>query len=367
MIYCDHNATTPVLPAAREAIIATLEGSFGNPSSGHALGRQARKLVDDARQSVGKLLGTSPASVTFTSGATEAINHALHTAGPGRFLVSAVEHPAVFAALQMRLNRDTEVLPVGPQGRIDVDAVLEQVDRGAHPALVSVMAANNETGIIQPFEELALRLRERMVPFLVDAVQYVGRLPVDLCADFLVLTGHKIGGIKGAGALVARDVAGVMPLISGGGQEQGRRGGTEAVPAIVGLGAAVKHLLAHRDSDSRKVQGLRDRFETEIFQRIPGVKIVGAEVDRIPNTSLILLPRADAEPVVRRLGAAGFAASTGSACNAGTIKPSRVLVAMGYAPEASFRALRFSFGPSNTDDDISQLLDALPKCGASGG
>jgi len=362
MIYFDHNSTTPVRPEARAAVIETLDGGFGNPSSVHNAGRIARKILEDARSSVASLLKTDSARVTFTSGATEAINHVIHTAGPGRVLVSAVEHPAVLAALQMRLNRDVEILPVGEDGRLQVDQVLEKVDRGAHPALVAVMAANNETGIIQPYQELAQKLRERMVPTLVDAVQYVGRLPTEHVADYTVITGHKIGGIKGAGALITRDPQGVLPLVAGGGQEQGRRGGTEPIPAIAALGAAVTQLSAHRNTEAQYLERLRDAFETEVLSRWPSFRIVGKGGPRIPNTSLIILPRLESEPVVRRLAAAGVAVSTGSACNTGSIKPSRVLMAMGIPPEMTFRAIRFSFGPNNTMDEVGKTLDLLPRC-----
>ena len=362
MIYFDHNSTTPVRPEARDAVVKTLTEGFGNPSSSHQAGKVARQILDDARTSIGRLLKTDASRVIFMSGATEAINHAIHTAGPGRVLVSAVEHPAVTAGLQMRLNREVEVLPVGSDGRLEVERVLKQVDTGAHPAMVAVMAANNETGIIQPYKELASALRERMVPTLVDAVQYVGRLPLEHVSDYMVMTGHKIGGIKGAGALIARDPEGVLPLIAGGGQEQGRRGGTEPLPAIAALGAAVKHLLSHRDADARQVEQLRDAFEAELLNRWPSFKVVGKGVPRIPNTSLVILPRLESEPVVRRLAAAGVAVSTGSACNTGSLRPSRVLMAMGIPPEMTFRAIRFSFGPSNTMDEVGKVLDLLPRC-----
>jgi cysteine desulfurase len=175
MMYFDHNSTTPAIPEAREAALAAMEEGIGNPSSVHAFGKSARAVVEDARSAVSAYVKTDSSRVIFTSGATEAINHAIHTAGPGRVLVSGVEHPAVLTALTMKLNREVEVLPVDDSGRLNVEQVLEQVDTGAHPALVAVMAANNETGIIQPYKDLVGRLRERMVPTLVDAVQYVGR------------------------------------------------------------------------------------------------------------------------------------------------------------------------------------------------
>ena len=362
MIYFDHNSTTPVRPQARDAVMKTLEDGFGNPSSVHEAGKYSRKILEDARTSIGSLLKTDASRVLFTSGATEAINHVIHTAGPGRVLVSAVEHPAVLAGLQMRLNREVEVLPVGADGRLEVDRVLKQVDTGAHPALVAVMAANNETGIIHPYKELTQKLRERMVPTLVDAVQYVGRLPLEHVADYIVMTGHKIGGIKGAGALIARDPEGILPLIAGGGQEQGRRGGTEPIPAIAALGAAVNQLLDNRDAEARTVERLRDAFETELLNRWPSFRIVGKASPRIPNTSLVILPRLESEPVVRRLAGAGVAVSTGSACNTGSLRPSRVLMAMGIPPEMTFRAIRFSFGPTNTMDEVGKVLDLLPKC-----
>jgi cysteine desulfurase len=362
MMYFDYNSTTPVIPEARQAALAAMEGAVGNPSSLHSFGKNARTIVENARSAVSAYVKTDSSRVIFTSGATEAINHAIHTAGPGRVLVSGVEHPAVLAALTMRLNREVEVLPVDDSGRLNVDQVLEQVDTGAHPALVAVMAANNETGIIQPYKALVSRLRERMVPTLVDAVQYVGRLPYEHAADYTVFTSHKIGGIKGAGVMVARDPKGVLPLIAGGGQEQGRRGGTEAVPAIAALGAAIKHLNTHRDSESRRVEELRDSFEAELLNRWPSMVIAGKTSPRIPNTSLVILPRMDSEPVVRRLADEGVAVSTGSACNTGSLKPSRVLMAMGFAPEMTFRAIRFSFGPDNTAEEVGKLLPLLSKC-----
>ncbi len=361
MIYLDHNATTPLLDEAKAAMVAALEGAWGNPSSAHKAGRQARAVLDEARRTLAELAGARPEQVVFTSGATEALNQAIHSAGPGRVLVSAVEHPAVWAALEARPDRRVEVLPVGADGAVDVAHVVAEVERGEAPALVIVMAANNETGLLQPVAELTRAMREREVPLLVDAVQWAGRLPIDFAPDYLVVTAHKLGGPKGVGALVTPTDAPVLPLIFGGGQERGLRGGTEPLPAIAGFGAAVAQVRVDRAHEAHRVQALRDRLEETLLAELPGARVIGRGAPRLPNTISLLLPEGvEAEAVVGRLDRAGIAVSTGSACHSGTLKPSRVLTAMGLGPDECFRVVRVSLGHTTDVVEIDRLAAVLP-------
>lgn len=358
MIYMDHNATTPVLPEARAAVMAALEDGWGNPSSSHAAGRRARAIVDEARAAVAEAANAAPERITFTSGATEALNHVIWAAGPGRVIASAIEHPAVLAAVDNQPGRSVELAPVDSSGQVDVDALLELVEAGDRPALVAVMAANNETGIIQPVTQIGEALGERGVPFLVDAVQYVGKFPVTWRCDFLVATAHKLGGPKGVGCVVTDWE--LPPLIDGGGQERGHRGGTEPVPALAGFGAAMRWVSANRDAESARLGLLRDQLVTGLTSRIEGLEVVGPNAPRLPNTAAILLPnRCDAAHVMARLDAAGVCVSAGSACHAGSAKPSRVLTAMGIADKRAVRAMRLSLGHGNTADEVAQVVDLL--------
>lgn len=357
--YLDHNATTPVLGTVRAAMLDALETGWGNPSSSHPTGRRAREIVEGARARVAALCGASPGEVIFTSGATEAINQAVFSAGEGVVLVSAVEHPAVEAACTTHGRTRVEI-PVESRGAVEVERVLRQVDSGPRPALVAVMAANNETGILNPVRQLAAELAERGVPFLVDAVQWAGRLPIDFRPDYLVLTGHKLGGPKGAGALVVSGRSTPRPLIAGGGQERGRRGGTEAVPAIAGFGEAIRRVLDERDVQSQRLASLRQCLERDLLRLLPGAAIVGADVPRLPNTISFTLPaNMDRGGIVQRLTQCGIAVSAGSACHAGSTRPSRVLTALGLSDAEAHRTLRFSLGWQTTKTDTERLAHAL--------
>ena len=360
-IYLDYNATAPLLPAAREAVISALDHGFGNPSSKHWAGRAAHALVKEARAAVAALAGAAPEQVLFTSGATEALHQALVSAGPGRIVASAVEHPAVFAAARLLGGREVTSVAPEPGGRLDPDAVLAAVDAGPPPALVAVMAANNVTGLEHPVGALAAALRARGVPLLVDAVQFAGKRPIDFAPDYLVLTGHKLGGPKGVGALVARSGARLAPHIDGGGQEGGLRGGTEPVPAIAGFGAAAAWTLEHLATLGATYAALRDHLEGALLAALPGAFVVGAGLARLPNTSAFVLPPGvEAEAVMGRLNRAGVAVSAGSACHSGSLEPSPVLLATGLTPAEAFRALRLSLGHATTRGEIDRVAELLP-------
>ena len=367
MIYLDHNATTPVVTEARLAVAAALETAWANPSSSHALGKIARKMLDAARYDVAATLGVEPQQVIFESGATEAINHAVSAAGPGRVLVSAVEHPAVWAALERHPGRQVETVPVGRDGTVNLDTLLAAADEGPKPVLVAVMAANNETGVCQPVRTLAPELASRGVPFLVDAVQYAGKADLNgLDVDYLVCSAHKLGGPKGAGALVVRRGARPEPLVVGGGQEFGLRCGTESVPAIAGFGAAMRRIQQHREVDTERIGRLRDRLQDGLMEALDGLQVVGVDApERLCNTLSVILPEGvEAEAVMTRLDRAGVAVSAGSACHAGSLKPSRVLGAMGFSAAESFRALRISLGLGNDQAQIDRVLELFPKIAA---
>ena len=340
-----------------------LTDAWANPSSGHRAGRLARALRDEARSAVAALVGVGPDHVTFTSGATEALNHVVWSAGPGRVLASAVEHPAVIAAAENLGDRSLELVPVDSSGRVRVDELLKRVDDGLKPVLVAVMAANNVTGVLQPIAELSDALAQRGVPLLVDAVQLAGKLPVDFNCDYLVLTAHKLGGPKGVGALITKHA--LRPLVDGGGQESGRRGGTEPMPAIAGFGAAAREVLRTRERESQHLRELRDALEVGLKQALPGLQVIGEGASRLPNTSNVILPEGiEAEAMMTRLNLRGVCVSAGSACHTGSLKPSRVLSAMGLSPASCFRSLRLSLGHGNTRDDVDQVIAMMPEIAA---
>ncbi len=367
-LYLDHNATTPVNLEAREAMLEALTDGFGNPSSGHKHGRRAAALLEVARAQVAGAVDVPPDHVIFVSGATEAIHHAVHAAGPGRVLASAVEHPAVLAAITARRDRQLELVPVDRDGEVDALEILDRVDRltreDRRPALVAVMAANNETGVHQPVAELVAPLRERRVPLLIDAVQLAGkeRLGFEL-PDYLVLTAHKLGGPKGAGALAVRDPKSLPALIGGGGQEHGLRGGTEPIPAIAGFGAAMDLVRRTRDAEAARLSRLRDRLQTGLVGKLDGARVIGAGASaRLPNTLCIALPEgAEGADVVTALDERGICISAGSACHAGQHTPSRVLTAMGVPAAEALRAVRISLGRETLEQDIDRMLEVLPE------
>jgi cysteine desulfurase len=371
-IYLDWNATTPLRSEARAAMEASWDVA-GNPSSVHAEGRQARRLVEDARAAVAASLGALPRNVVFASSGTEAnvlaLSPGLHAAGGRpvrRLLVSSIEHASVLAGGRFSPHA-TEAIAVTSSGVVDLDDLRGKLASG-EPALVSIMAANNETGAIQPISEAARIVREAGCVLHVDAIQALGKIPLDireLGADLVTVSAHKIGGPKGVGALVlAEGLEGLAPLLGGGGQERGRRAGTENVAGIVGFGAAVKAALAGLEADSRRVEGLRDQLERGLRQT-PGLIIFSAEVPRLPNTTLFTVPGLRAETAVIGFDLEGIAVSSGSACSSGKVQPSHVLRAMGAGPKLAEGAVRLSLGWSTTEADIESCLKAWRKLSAT--
>ena len=366
-VYLDWNATTPLRPEARVAMAAAWDLA-GNPSSVHTEGRQARRLVEDARHAVAAAVGADSRNVVFTSGGTEANVLAL-TPGlfrkPGgpvtRLIVSAIEHASVLVGGRFAPEA-VEVLGVGQDGVVDLHR-LRLLLAGGPPALVSVMLANNETGALQPVAQIAELVRQAGGVLHVDAVQALGKISIDikqLQADLLSVSAHKIGGPKGVGALVLADgVAGLDALLRGGGQELGRRAGTENVPGIAGFGAAVKAAMAGY-SDMERVAALRQWLEDGLRQ-IRGTMVFSDSVQRLPNTTLFGVAGLRAETAVIGFDLEGIAVSSGSACSSGKVQPSHVLQAMGYGPEYSHAAVRLSLGWSSTESDVDRCLEAWRK------
>jgi cysteine desulfurase len=366
-VYLDWNATTPLRPEARTAMAAAWDLA-GNPSSVHAEGRQARRLVEDARQAVAASVVADARNVVFTSGGTEANVLAL-TPGlfrkPGlpveRLIVSAIEHASVL--LGGRFAADAiEMLGVDRDGVVDPDRLGTLLAEGP-PALVSVMLANNETGALQPVSAIADRVHQAGGLLHVDAVQALGKISIDmkaLQADLLTISAHKIGGPKGVGALVLADgVAGLDAVLRGGGQELGRRAGTENVPGIAGFAAAIKAAIAGF-GEMERVAGLRRRLEQGL-QQIRGTQVFSDSVPRLPNTTLFGARGLRAETAVIGFDLEGIAVSSGSACSSGKVQPSHVLEAMGYGPDLSKAAVRLSLGWSSTETDIDRCLEAWRK------
>ncbi|MCH6567526.1 MAG: cysteine desulfurase [Nitrospinae bacterium] len=368
-VYLDHNATTPVDPAVRDAMLPYLEEGFGNPSSLHSFGRTARVALDEARDSVAALVGGDPLSVIFVSSGTEANNLAIRgTAAAHRdrarhLVVSAVEHNSVMETCRA-MEADgfrTTIVPVDETGRVEPEAVAEAISD--ETLLVALMHANNEMGTIQPVEKVAELARERGVPVLVDAVQTVGKIPLDVLAmgcDMVSLSSHKLYGPKGAGALYVRKGLELKALITGGAHELSRRAGTENVPCIVGFGAACRLAAERREADEKRTLRLRDRLWKGVAERITGVFLNGDPVSRLPNTLNVSFEAVEGESVVINLDLKGIAVSTGSACSSGKVTLSPVLLAMGLDEARARGSVRFSLGRGTTEDDIDHVLDVLP-------
>jgi len=371
--YLDHNASAPLLPAARAAMIAALDMA-GNASSVHGAGRAARRLVDAARRDVAALVGANPAHVVFTSGATESAAmlltpHWRMGRAPLRFsrlYVLASDHACILGG--GRFGRDAvTILPVNHSGQVDIAAFRQALtahDPESGLPLVALHWANNETGVVQPVADLASIVAEAGGIFVVDAVQAAGRVPIDIstgCADFLILSSHKIGGPKGAGAIVGKaDLMMPEPLIVGGGQERGHRGGTENVAAITGFGAAAREV-----ADVASIPGLeavRVQFEEAIQEFVPDATVFGAGAPRLPNTVSFRIPGMKAETALIAFDLAGVAVSAGSACSSGRVGPSHVLVAMGFGEEAS--GLRVSIGRETGAAELTHFRTALQEIAA---
>ena len=337
--YLDYNAGAPLKASARAAMVEAL-AIAGNPSSVHAFGRAARRIIEASRRDVAALLNVPPSAVIFTSGATEANNAALNAAAPGRVLVSAIEHPSVLAAVP-----GAERLAVLPSGVVDLAALEDALAGSEPPALVAVMAVNNETGVIQPIEAVAALTRRYGARLHVDAVQAAGRIAIDmqhLGVASMSLSAHKLGGPQGAGALALLDDAGFRPLIKGGGQERSRRAGTENVAAIAGLAAVARE--AARLEEPAILAPLRDHLESLATALVPETVVIAAASPRVANTACLSLPGVRAETLVIALDLEGYAVSAGAACSSGKVKASDVLQAMGIAPHVATGAIRVSLG-----------------------
>jgi cysteine desulfurase len=363
--YLDCNATCAVTEAALAAMVQTSREAFGNPSSLHWAGRAARRVLDDARDALAAHVGAEPGAVVFTSGGTEANNLAIFgtLAGqqPGRIVTTAIEHPSVLRPLERFAQQGWELVRVRPgrDGVVTAEAMQAAID--GETRLVCMMAANNETGALQPVTQVSQYCRTMRIPVLVDAVQALGKIPMDLRlwdADFVSLSAHKIGGPKGVGALIVRRGQPLQELAPGGGQERKRRSGTENVPGIAGFAAAIGEM------DFEATSVLRDALEAQLLDHFPEAKVFASEASRLPNTSMIHLPGMDGETLLMQLDLAGFAVASGSACSSGKREPSHVLLAMGATPEEARSSLRLSFGPGNAIEDVEALLEAMEAaCG----
>ncbi len=358
--YIDHNATTPPLPEVIAAVCDAMGLTGANPSSVHANGRAARKLIDDAREAVAALVGAAPAEVIFTSGGSEANNTVIMASGRRRVLVSPTEHAAVLKTVLTR-SVDSDLVPVDHNGLVDLQGLEALLAEDDEPALVCIMAANNETGVLQPMAEISQLAHRHGALVHCDAVQAVGKIPVDVRAwglDYLALSGHKIGGPQGIGALVRCVEAPLSSFITGGGQEHGLRAGTENVAAISGLGVAARIAAETLDEKISRLGGYRDALEAGIKALSPATKIFCEEVPRLPNTSNFSLPGVRSDRQLLALDLAGVSVSAGSACSAGKVEPSHVLDSMDVDPEISTTALRVSFGWSSEAVDVQRFLDA---------
>jgi cysteine desulfurase len=357
--YLDYNASAPLRPEARAAVIASLD-QFGNASSVHVEGQRARALIDDAREAVARLVNAKPAEVVFTSGATEANTWAL--SGPWKAIALAgIEHDSLRApAAQIAASRGASVIdvPVSADGIADYKAA-----KLIPGTLLALQLANNETGVLQDVTKAALWALENGVHIHTDAVQAPGRIAIDFCtlgATTMSLSAHKIGGPKGVGALVISGSTPLPPLFAGGGQEGRRRAGTENVAAIAGFGAAARAALTDLE-DASRLTALRDTLEREVLRATPGAVVIGAGAPRLPNTSSIALPGISAETLVIKLDLMGLAVSAGAACSSGKVGQSHVLSAMGLPPEIAGSAIRVSLGPGSTEKDIAAFIAAWKR------
>ena len=366
--YFDNNATTRIAPEVVEAMLPFLREQWGNPSSAYHFGKQVAKHLDEARAKVAALVNAEPKEIIFTSCGTESNNSAIHSAlatqpDKRHVITTAVEHSANIKYGEFLRKRGCEVtfLPVESDGSID----LHLLDQSIRPdtAIVSIMWANNETGVIFPIEEIAAICQSRGVPFHTDAVQTPGKIKIDAKAtgvDFLSLSAHKLHAPKGIGMLYIKRLTKYQPYIIGGGQEQGRRGGTENVANIVAFGRAAELALATLHDENTRVRALRDRLENELLKRIPHTARTGAKEPRLPNTTNLAFDLVEAEAILMMLDQAGICASSGSACTTGSLDPSHVLMAMGLSPMRARGCVRFSLGIYNTAEEVDYVLEKLP-------
>lgn len=369
-IYLDHNATTPVAPEAADRMVRVLTDGWGNASSIHHFGQQAKAALDEARASIAALLNAEAAEVVFTAGGTESDNlairgaaEAMEPSGRTHLVTTSIEHEAVLATMKAlgRRGWHVTVLPVDASGIVSVEAAREAITDKT--ALVSVMHANNEIGTIQPVADIAAIARERGALMHTDAVQSAGKIPVDVKAlgvDLVSIAGHKFYGPKGSGALWIRRGVRLVSTLTGGRQERGRRAGTENVAALAGMGVAADLARRGMADEGPRLAALRDRLESGLMGRISGTERNGAASPRVPNTANVSIDRIESESVLIGLDLAGIAVSSGSACSSGTLEPSHVLKAMGLPHLRTLGSIRFSLGASNTDADVDRVLDTLP-------
>lgn len=366
--YLDHNATSPLRPESRDAMLAALDPSYGNPSSLHTEGRSARALTEQAREAIADLVCASASEVVFTSGGSESISAAIRGVcdrAPDslrNIVVGETEHSAVLEAARIAERRGFRTVRVGcdGEGRVDVDRFLGSLS-GA--ALAALQWANNETGVVQQVDEIGRACRKAGVPFLVDAVQAAGKVEVSFhrChADLMAVSGHKIGGPAGTGALLVREGIVLAPLVAGGAQEKRRRGGTQSVPAISGFGAAARTAQARMSKESERLLRMRAKLETRLRRILPEIRFHGQPASRLPNTVNFAIPGVSGETLAIALDLAGVAVSTGSACASGAVEPSHVIRAMGYDEAEARCAVRVSMGWSTTAEDVERLLELLP-------
>lgn len=363
-VYLDHNATTPLHPKAREAMLPWLGERHGNPSSIHRFGQEARNAVEEAREKVAALLGARPPEVVFTASGTEGNNAVLFGVKDGHLVASSFEHPSIREAAARLERAGVEVTRVSPGADGVVPASEMIAALRPDTRLVCLMLANNELGTLQPVAEVANACRERGIPVLCDAVQAVGKIPVDvrgLGVDYLVVGAHKFHGPLGAAAVWVRKGRELGGFLVGGSQERRRRASTENVPALVGFGAAAEAAREELGQRRAFLSGLRDRFEELLPERVPNAIVHCASSPRLPNTSHVAFPGAEGESLLIRLDLAGYAVSTGSACSSGTVEPSRTLLAIGLSRDEALSSLRISFGMTNRPEEVDGFLDALAR------
>ena len=371
-IYFDHNATTPVAPSAAEAMSSTLISTFGNPSSVHHFGQQAKKIIDEARSAVAELLVARPSEIVFTSGGTESDNLAIRgiaelaatTNGRRHLITSAIEHDAVLKTVNTLGKRDgwrRTILPANKEGLVSAKHLADVIDN--ETSIVSVMYANNEIGTIQPIRELAAIAHDHGALFHTDSVQAAGKIPIDvksLNIDLLSISAHKFNGPKGIGALWSKRGIRLNPILTGGGHERHRRAGTENVPALAGFAVAAKLAMKTLETGYSTTRILRDRLENLIIEAVPGAAINGNLDLRVPNTTNISFEGVEAESLLIALDLEGVSVSTGSACSSGTLEPSHVLRAMGLSASRGQSSIRFSLGLDNNEAEVDRVVKILP-------
>jgi cysteine desulfurase len=360
--YFDHNAASPLAPEVLREFSSALAEVYGNASSIHHFGQRAKQKLEAARRAVAVVIGCDSAEIVFTSGGTESDNLAIfgvvrRKSGPKHVITTAIEHPAVLNACDALAREGVHVtyLPPTSDGRIDPDDLRGTIR--PETVLISIMHANNETGVLQPIEDCAKIANEAGIPFHSDAVQTAGRVPVNVRAlglDLLSIGGHKFGAPKGTGALYVRKGVSLTPILHGGHHERDRRAGTENVPGAIALGHALSDMW-----DWNSLAVLRNRLESGILARVPGARVNGSTVHRLPNTTNIRFDGIEGEAMIIALDLRGFAASSGSACSSGAVEPSHVLLAMGLSPEEARSCIRFSLGPGNTAEQVDALIDAV--------